>query len=434
MNPTASGLERAEHCAASCAFPQITTSSDRADWGTSSHRFLRLVAAGLELPAALEQIPEEHRTYCASIDLEGLPLDPAQYHHELALAYDVHTGRARILGQDLGRAYVDLTPTEIAGTPDVFGLDGEHVTLVEDYKFSSSYDCYAPPPGRNLQLAFGAVCGTALHRGDRARVRIITFDDDGDWTAESAELDEFDCEACAGRFSRILASVRAAEAAVAAGRTPDVHRGPWCHYCPAVQSCPAVAGLIRAFAADPAAAAEDIRRAITSKSAGAAYRRVKEAQAVLGMVSSALYAYSMEQPIDLGDGEWFGPKRAPKDDIDPEKAYETVTHLHGPDVALKSMTLATTKAGLKRGLELAHAAALKAGTKVSKKSLLDGALAAIDKAGGIKHGTRVTVKAYRLHADEETPQASPSPRDPPPPGDEDQPPPVGFEGIDCTQL
>jgi hypothetical protein len=356
------------------------------------------------------QIPEDFRDYCESIDLDGLPLG-SDFEHECSFAYDVGTGVGRKLGQDLRRNYPALTPTEIPGTPDVIRAVPGNLLEVWDYKFEA-WESFAPRPADNAQLAFpllatGAVGGI---------VHLVHFGPDGERWTESAELDELDVDTWRARFARILAAVRAAEAVVSEGKAPDVSRGEWCRFCPAMAHCPAIGALIRKLVAEPADAGRELENLLTPETAAAAYRRLKEAQAVLGFAGAALYAYAQEHPIDLGGGEWFGGRVLPYDDIDAERAWDVLERLHGAKVAREAMRLKTSRTAIDRALGPVAKAAKAAGHKVTKKAMTEQAMAELGQAGAIAHGTRIRTEVYRL-AEGGQPQALPAP---PPEG-----PPVG---------
>lgn len=416
MNPTASGIYRAQHCSASCALPQVNTSSEQAARGTAGHRFLELVGGDQAHEKALEQIPDAHREFCERIELDGLPLGP-EFRREVAFAFDVATGSARYIGQGCGRDYGQLSSTEIAGTLDVIGFPGTLEVSIDDYKFDG-YESSAPPPEKNPQLLFGALCVSRLTCATSFKLSLIHFRPDGTHWKESAEVDAFDLDAYALDLRALVNQVRAAEDTVYAGKPPPVSRGPWCRYCPAVTSCPPILDMVRAAAADPQQPAEVIRDllqaagtgdlAARKKAAAMAFARLKEVEDALKPWKSAIYLFASEQAIELPDGRIYGVVERPVDELDARKMRGLLATRFGPDVAEGACAFETSKAALERALkpilnkQLAHYQEQKdAGVKVKRPAmtaLKEGVLAELAQQGGVKKLLKRTVRLHRVSA------------------------------------
>lgn len=413
MNPTASGLFRAHNCTASCALPQVSTGSDAAAKGTSGHSYLEQLGAGVDTEKALEKIPAPHRDMCERIEVDGLPLGPG-YLQEVTFAFDVSTGRARHLGNGLGRQYPPTSPTEIVGTLDVVGK-AEGKVIVEDYKFDG-YESHSPEPEENPQLFFGALCLARLDPSiSSIEVALRHFRPDGSHWREKAEVDAFDLDIFAGQLRVLLDRIRVSEDLVFAGKTPPVSRGPWCRFCPAVTSCPPILDMVRAAAHDPAAPAEQIRDLLQDAGAGdlasrkqaasLALRRLKEVEDALKPWKSAIYLFASEQPIDLGDGRVYGTVDRPIDELDARKTRTVLAQMFGPEVAEAGCDFETSKAQIERAVKplwTKRAAEWKEakgqGLTKDKKPTLTGlkeaVLVELAKAGGVN---RVVKRQVRLH-------------------------------------
>ena len=421
MNPTASSIFRAAHCQGSCALVQVHSSSEASAKGRNGHRFLELVPK-LGAEKALDQVPADHREFCERIELDGLPLGP-EYRQEMAFAFDASTGKARVLGQGLDREYPPLAPTEIAGTLDVIGLvdgsDGQREYIIEDYKFDG-YESHSPAPDENPQLFFGALCLSRLSSVERFRVALRHFRPDGSHWREEAEIDALDLDSFALKLRQLLDRIHAAEDTVFAGKTPEVSRGAWCRFCPAVTSCPPILAMVRAAAVDPRVPAGELQAMMTAagqgditartRAAGMAYARLKEIEDALKPWKSALYLFASETPIPLEDGRIYGMVQRPVDELDARKARQVLAQLYSPDVAEAACEFETSKAAIERAVKpiwirqvkdwqeqkaSVSASALKV-KKPTLTALKDAALAALDKAGGVKSKLKRQVRLHRM--------------------------------------
>jgi hypothetical protein len=336
---------------------------------------------------------------CAAIELEGLPLG-SDYRQEVAYAYDVESGKARRVGYGLNRRYGALSPTEIPCTLDEVGIfDG--VIEVHDYKLDG-FCPTAPPTAENPQLLFGAL-GVALTRGVYSvRLSAIHIRQDGTHWRDPAEVDALDLDAFELRLRRIWQRTQEAREVIASGRTPDVSRGPWCRYCPAAQACPAVTSLIRAVAADPVATADQLLSMLTPETASAAYTRLKEIEAVLKPVKSALWAYASEQAIALPDGRRYGSVETEKEVYNAIKTRAVLREVCGAEVAEAACTFKTSKTAVARAANeyaaRVKAAAKERGEKVTQKEIVSNVIAQVEKAGAVARQVKRSVRVHRMTA------------------------------------
>jgi len=387
-NPSGSYLYRTTHCPPSQALPHVRITSADAARGTAGHGHLERVPK-MGVDASLAQAPIEYRDLCENIDLDGLPLGP-ECKQEVTYRFDLHTGRAELIGCSLSRRYGERNDRYVYGTIDV-----DEPGAVADYKFDG-YESNTEPAESNHQLLFAALCKARVEGLSEVRGRLIHFRPDGSHWQESAAHDAFALDAFEQELRSTIRRVREAEALVARGETPSVSRGDWCRYCPAAASCPAVVSLIRAVALEPAKTADEIRAALTPATARAAYLRLQEIKAALNPVSSALYLYASEFPIDLGDGRVYGPVETRRETIDARKARAVLAEKYGPEVAEAACDFTTSKTAIARALKDVAKAAKASGQKVTQKALNEETLAALAEAGAVEATTKRAVRRHRV--------------------------------------
>jgi len=238
---TASSLARVMACPASEALPHVVTESTRsADRGIAAHEYLYRLHNGEPVEDALAAVPEEHRAYCESIKITPVPGAVA----EVSVAYDVQRRRARLLGARGRRAYVTLSPSEIAGTCDLFVPD--RATVVD---WKTTHDINKLDVERyRPQLEFYALALARAHRLARIRYEVVAIDDAGQWQCvEQRELDFEDMEEIADRLESAWRAVNDAIEHV----SRKVVEGDHCRYCPAWRACPAKRTVLEAIGGTP---------------------------------------------------------------------------------------------------------------------------------------------------------------------------------------
>jgi hypothetical protein len=392
--PTASKLQLALTCPASQVMPVIDSAWAAGDAGREKHQALQdyLTAppsAGFELPPWLDSV-SEHLEALRSPDI--VP--------ELALAYDVATRSARVLGQNLGRSYPETKPTEFYGSFDYVLLADGSVTVV-DLKTGMSD---VPHPARNAQLRFGALAAARYHRVESARVGILHAPEGRTpwWTW--ANLDAFDLEEIAGEMKSLADRIGYARNDYQRGKTPRLRVGEHCGFCPARFACPARVAMAQRLAGEPEKVVLDLKAMLTPESAAMALGRWQAATKALAEVGAALHAYASESPIPLGDGRVWGPRASEREVIDAGKAWPVLAEKFGAEVARKAMSLDTSKAGVNRAMQalresLRGAEVRPPGVppgKVTIRALNEEALKALREAGCIARKTSKTFEAYAV--------------------------------------
>jgi len=149
-------------------------------------------------------------------------------HKEIALAYDPKSGKAEILGWNIGREYEKngLKAGWIPGSFDLIVIGEQNVVI--DYKAGSGV--HVEKPQDNAQLAFGALMAERAFGVTIGRVAIWYPRVDRVWE-EDWELDPWLLPAFETRLKKQLR--------VAQTEKPQPKPGEHCRYCPALGGCPA---------------------------------------------------------------------------------------------------------------------------------------------------------------------------------------------------
>lgn len=318
--PSFSSGERAEACPASHALPRVLVTTDAADVGTDIHEYLKVVAPNPALKSqALERLPPELRERCAAIDLPTALDGLADVRTETAYAIDVETGLVRLIGEDVGRAYGELGPNEIAGALDVDSLradDGMPVAI--DWKTGRGD---VTPPDENLQVGAQAYAIACARGAGCAVGRLAFIDDDGGVSVVEHTFNALELEHVLGRLRSAVRRVRAAEELVARGEMPTVRTGTWCRYCPARPHCPAIV----AFAKMMVGALENDLvglEMLSPELQGEAWQRAKTAISLAEATLDGLRAIAADVPIPLPDGKEVRPVMSSRSFVNGKRALE----------------------------------------------------------------------------------------------------------------
>jgi len=396
--PTASKLQLALTCAASQVMPVIDSAWATGDAGRDKHAALADWAtapddAVLDLPAPMLAWLETVAEYAAE-------LRHPETISELALAYDVATGKARYLGRNLGRAYPETTATEFYGSFDYVRL-ADGTVIVVDLKTGMGE---VPHPERNAQLRFGALAAAKHFGVDRARIGILHAPDGRAPWWIWAELDAFELEVVAVDLKRLAQHIGYARNDYQRGKTPRLRVGEHCAHCPSRFACPARVAMAQRLAGEPEKVVLDIKALLTPETAAVALARWQAATKAMQEVGNALYAYASESPIPLGDGRVWGPRTTEREVIDAEKAWPVLVAKYGAEVARKAMSLDTSKAGVDRAMKelresLRGAPQRPQGVppgKVTLKALNEETLKALREAGCMTMKPTKTFESYAV--------------------------------------
>lgn len=389
--PSASKLGLAFTCLGSAVLPRVDSLNEHADKGNAKHAFLALCLK-LGRDAALAEVPEEYRADCAALDVSELPASQAgQWLAEVAFAFDVVSGEARILGENIGREYAahGRTERDIAGSADLVGLTPDAVVVI-DYKTGRM------PVTRcrdNWQMRGLAVMAARALGRSRAQAAVLYLDDDGRPRYDWASWDAFDLDGFAAEMQHMGGIVLDKTAGL-----PTLRTGSHCRYCPALTTCPAQGAFVRQLVATPTETLAELEAGLKDdETARLVFERVEAVEAVIKKAKAALYDRACSRPIPLGNGEAFGLTESSRESLKGNVAWDVIAKLHGPAVADAAVELDATKAGIKRALA---AVATETGRKVT--ALEREALDAIRAAGGAETKTTRAVKVHRAALPEST--------------------------------
>lgn len=283
---SASGIARAAACPASCALPCVQSpQSTHASAGSAVHAYLEALQS-LPREQALAAVPEEHQVWCSAIPLDSIPRGVP----EVALAYDVRTGRARRL-DTTARDYT-VASSEIAGTCDLYvAPTATSPARVIDWKTGTW--AQRDPEAHRPQLALYALGLARLHALDEIDAEVVSIGDDGSVSVVARW--SFDLDALA----EVAASVRRTHERVQTARATapallDVREGEHCRYCPAWASCPAKLAGIRAVL--------DNVDLATPEAIGRAYLRASDLERVAEQIRCAAREAAQGRSLPTGDG------------------------------------------------------------------------------------------------------------------------------------
>lgn len=348
IRATASALWRIEACPASASGTHVDETRADSDAGTEAHKEFE------------RETPPDERA-------------------EVAVGLDMANGEAREVVTQGHRGYPDPRGW-IFGTADRVRIEAERVVLI-DFKSGSGYantPAYAPA-AKNLQLGFLALAFALAHNRPRAQVRIRRPEHED----EVADLDELDLAAMHERIRRLYARATEPE--------PKFVVGDGCWRCPRLRVCPAQTTLVRELAGGALAKVPTME--LTPAAAAEAWRRLREAKRVLGVIEGALKAYASLGDVPLGDGRVLGERQTSRDSIDGAIAVKVLRSMECTTEQIDIAAEATvTKASLTRMIK-ANAPSGEAAAKLRR------VLAAIAAEGGV---TTTWSRKVDEHAAEET--------------------------------
>lgn len=382
--PTASKIERVMACPASHVLPRIEATSEYAASGQERHAAL---AARVTCTTRQEWSEATQRW------LDGIDDDVIAHLRsagvEVAYAHDVLWDETRVIGEDIGRAYGELRPTEIAGSAD-YVVSGPDYLCVVDLKTGRGE---VTPPERNAQLATLALMAAQAQawKGPVA-VELLLAPEGMTPRRVMAELSPADLARHAADLVVMHGRIYEARADVEAGRTPrHVVTGSHCRYCPAQASCPERSALATQATEKPMLFRLGWQSLLAVGDAEMVLAARDALRAEADAIDQALREAAKSGPVVAGDVvcEW---RTVERETIDAAKAWAVLSEAYGPDAARAAMTLETSKAGVERGVTAAIAAgALVVG---KKKDVVAAALASLRAAGAM---TKKSTERYEEH-------------------------------------
>lgn len=407
--PSASRLQLVDTCEASAVLPQVSTETPDASRGTAIHRYRqRAVELGSNEQALAEIEDDDLREVCAAIETDGLPVDPAAYSAEVALAYNVVTGGGRRLaGRE--RDYSDVTEDEIPGTADIVALVDDDAVYIGDIKTGYGR---VPAPRRNLQLLFLALAACRAWGGTRAIVEIIRPRENARAWRERAEIGPFELAAVGHRLREMMLRVREARVQYELGNyEPRYAITEGCKYCPAIDHCRPMTEQLIEIATGPEERLEQVFLGSMRENAPAAHAKLKGIEAFVKRLRGHLETYATEHPFDIGDGYMYGLVETKRESLDGRATWNVIERRYGADAAWAATKLTATKEAVsalatreaqenKRKVKAGEAAKgllVTVGTHINAELL--GEIRKMD--GGIKTKRTMNVKEFKRGVDDD---------------------------------
>lgn len=333
--PTFSALERAEHCPASFALPQVHEQDEDAQRGTAIHAFLRRVISGASKETALEHVEPEHRDTCRGIDFRSIVGDLASAHAEVAYAIDTRTlSKCRELGENIGRNYGELGEEELAGTIDVAGRTRADRPVVGDFKTGW---LKVTPAIDNRQIHSAVTAERILTGEDEIEGRIWQIRPSGEVFVDRHVFDAFELDEIASDVQAIHAGVLVARRRFQDDGEIVVSPGEHCRHCPAMPLCPAHVELARAMAGELGAITASLSK-LTPEQRWIAWQKKKEAEAILEAIDKSLKALARQEPFVSLDGtKELRPLTFERTDFSKALALSLIRELGGTEEQIKKL-------------------------------------------------------------------------------------------------
>lgn len=274
MLPTGSAVERAMACPASCVLSRAGHTGDAAVYGSEQHK---------EIEDGDTSRPVVRRVLEGATDVR----------HEVSYALDVERRSVREIGVGLGRAYGELSPTEIALTIDIeCRRDG--VMWVGDWKSRARVSAV----GANWQIRCAVIAVMARHGVDVV-VGFLGYLDDSE--LEEDTFDAFHVATWWTELQALSGRIRKAGEIVASGAIPDVNSGSWCQYCPALPYCPAHTRLALSMLGE-LDGVDSALEALTVEQAGRAWELLKRYDVLADRVRDTIRERAKRETVPLSNG------------------------------------------------------------------------------------------------------------------------------------
>jgi hypothetical protein len=276
-------------------------------------------------------------------------VDPASLAYEVAFVYDALKGTAKEVGRDIGRSYPALAHFELAGTADLVGMTEDSVVILD---LKSGYG-RLPAPGDHWQLRILGLMAARAYGRTHARLGLMfQHDEDDEPRYEFGEADAFDLSDTAEAVKETAIRLDTERALYLNGLIPDVTPGEHCKYCPAFSGCPAKVGLLRTLASDPDLAMSSLLSSLSPEKAPDVYWKVQEYDALFKKVKEALHSYAWNHPIQLGNGEVYGPAPGNETIRDHDQAKAALVEVSGVESVevCGTTTWKTSKGAIEKAL------------------------------------------------------------------------------------
>ena len=290
--PTASRLDLANACPASCVLPsEDGEPGDAVYRGNVAHKYLEDIANGITQAVALQDVPVEMLPWIRALPIERMFQGLGNVRPEVPYAVNVITRFVRVLNGG-HRDYADRTDDEFVGTVDLIATRPDGRALIRDYKTGANLG----DPATKLQLRFAAL---ALHLETGAQEIDVEFAyilQDGAVQYDTATLNVWDFDETFETLVRLRESITQARHRYSAGEPLSVRTGQHCRFCPAFWSCPAKIGALRTVTQ------LDVRRLPTRQSALREFwQKYEETRQIIDRAKPLVTEYVDRDEIPLDD-------------------------------------------------------------------------------------------------------------------------------------
>ncbi len=387
-HPSASRWPRVVACPASHVLPQEKTESgDPARMGIAVHKFLE--EAATDPKKALENVPEFARGFCEAVPLDALPVDCNKFTPELWMAYYPDTDSAEIISKGA------RPDGAIVCVADVVGVSSDHIYLA-DYKTGFVQQARVSV---HWQMKIMALIVSRVFKKYRVRAEILALRDDGNVWPDMYEFDAMELDEIMLKVLDTLHAIEEMRKIIdELGGLPGdfpTHSGEHCRYCPAFSVCPSKINLVRHLATAPETLKDGL--ALTPENARAAHFRLNDVEDLVKRLRKQVDDFARETPIDLGDGTELREGETKRQSLDGAIAAEVLQTIYGSEVAKAAVKLTVTKEAMKTALRPMMA------DGVTLKSLMEEAMAELERQEGVKTKYTKSVKVYKILKKREKP-------------------------------
>ena len=310
--PTASSLERALECPASCVMPAIHSGGLDAERGSAIGRFARDVLAGDPYEVALDRVPRnDWKSTCSALDFKAICGDLIAVRAEVAYGVYPEAMEGRQLGLNLGRKYpggaelaalfgITSSPAAVfVGTND---LEGRHrdtgMEVVCDLKSGQEVTACAANP----QMKFHALARYLVTGATAVEARLLYVRSDGRVFRDAHVFTAYELDGFADQLVDLEGRLLRARARYDAGEALDVNEGSWCAYCAAKAYCPAKTLLVRHMLGTLTDVSSRLAR-LTPEEAGKAWLMATEAEKLAKLVRDGLRDIARDEPLRTRPGK-----------------------------------------------------------------------------------------------------------------------------------
>lgn len=324
MKPlSASGAERVVKCPGSAHLPQIASTGEWAERGTTIHEFCRRIVKGLDgREEMIKKAPKKDRELLEIINSRDTIIEYGEcIMCEPAFIIDVRTGDVRFLGENIYRNYGDRSPYEVGVSLDVVWKSVGGELCIDDWKTGMAVAL----PEDNYQIKLQAYAVMKHFGLDEINAGVTYIDSAGDFNRVAQTLTALDVD-----FT--LEEVKTAIDVALSASADQLHEGSWCKYCPAANSCPAKINF--AFALIGKLTEIGTVSTMSPVEAGQAWELAKRAEKLAEDIIEKLKAID---DIQLPNGKAVRPILATTKAFDQSKARGLILQLGGTTEDLDSL-------------------------------------------------------------------------------------------------